>query len=88
MITNIPHETFSKAQHLKAKTCVVTVKGEGHQVWNPETNSIHQIINRQCDCTGFRNHGTCYHRLALSLWHKRNEGLSYEQAVEEIFGKL
>ena len=85
MITNIPHETFSKEQHRKAKTCVVTVRDEGHRVWNPETDTIHTIINGQCDCTGFRSHGSCYHNLALSLWKKRNEGLSYEEAVAALF---
>ena len=88
MIKNVPQETFSKEQHRKAKTCVVTAKGDDFQVWNPQIDTLHQIIKGMCDCIGFKRHGKCYHHLALSLWHKRNEGLTYDQAIEELFGKL
>ena len=88
MIKNIPQETFTPAQHLKAKTCVVTPLGDDYQVWNPQLDTIHKIIKGQCDYIGFSRYGKCYHHLALSLWHKRNDGLTYTQAVEELYGKI
>lgn len=81
-----PTVTYSDSQREHALNCVVSRDGDRVLIWNPETSTQHYIIDYHCDCVGYEIHGKCYHLLAVELWEQRNEGMTAEKAISELFG--
>ena len=81
-----PKRLPSTTQLEKARRCVVyQFSPTKSQVWDPMVDSFHWVENGQCDCPGFAYHDYCSHVCAVELKAQRNLGLTYEQAVEELF---
>lgn len=81
-----PNHTPSPTQLEKAKRCVVyRYSPTKSQVWDPLVESYHWVENGGCDCVGFSYHDYCSHLCAVELKEKLTDGLTFEEAVEDLF---
>lgn len=80
-----PKQIPSTVQLEKANRCVVYYSPTKSQVWDPMVDSFHWVENGMCDCPGFTFHQFCSHVCAVDIKAKRNEGMSAQQAIDELF---
>lgn len=78
----VPQHTPSPYQKEKALRCVVQVIDNGYEIWDPKVDSTH-IVNKGCDCIGYKLRQFCSHMFAVECWEKRER--NPDRTIEELF---